>query len=94
MDRATESKKSQRQDVVYVFKKVLGRQFRWCGLKEEFREVNEFHLEEYMSLSSGLPKCLDHVFQSNCCDIAVQLTLHIFVFFSRSCAFKKQADYF
>ena len=47
-----------------------------------------------MSLSSGLPKCLNHVFQSNCCDIAVQLTLHIFVFFSRSCAFKKQADYF
>ena len=46
MDRATKSKKSQRQDVVYVFEKVPGRQFRWCGLKEDIREVNEFHLEK------------------------------------------------
>ena len=45
-----------------------------------------------MSLSSGLPKCLIHVFQSNSCDTAVQLILHVFVFFSRSCAFKQQAE--
>ena len=44
--RATKSKKSQRQDVVYVFEKVPGRQFRWCGLKEDITEVNEFHLEK------------------------------------------------
>ena len=46
VDRATKCKKSQRQDAVYVFEKVPGRQFRWCGLKEDITEVNEFHLEK------------------------------------------------
>lgn len=45
MDRETTSKKSQRQECVHVFEKLLGRQLRLSGQKEEVRDVNESDLE-------------------------------------------------